>query len=378
MPDLSRLAETSKRTLRGRRKRVRANLLVAAQGGLSAALAWWISADLLHHYQPFFAPIAALIVIGTLVGARVRRAVELVLGVALGIGLGDLLIVVVGVGPVQLGLVVSLAMIAAVYLGGGAMVVSQAASSAVLVTTLAPPSTGVYFSRFFDALIGGAVGIAVVTVLLPLNPLRAVARAADPAMRRLSGALMRIHEALGQREAGWALDALDDLRAGERDQAVFRDVLPVGRETVTLAPAWWRSRGELAQYVEAAIHVDRVWRNVRVMARRVAYMIDDGESIPPELVASVRELAEGVSALRRDLEAGTEPVESRRYAVSAVRYGGLAYLKHLDLSGNAVVATIRNAAADLLEAAGASHSEADRLIRRAAPITRLPRPPVHG
>ncbi|GAA1764085.1 FUSC family protein [Luedemannella helvata] len=378
MPDLARITETSKRTLRDRRRRVRANLLVAAQGAMAAALAWWISADLLHHYQPFFAPIAALIVIGTLIGARVRRALELVFGVALGIALGDILILVVGVGPVQLGLAVLLAIVAAVYLGGGAMMMSQAASSAVLVATLAPPSTGVYFSRFFDALIGGAVGIVVVTVLLPLNPLRAVARAADPAMRTLSGALMRIYEALGHREANWALDALDDLREGEADQAHFRDVLPVGRETVTLAPVRWRSRSELAQYVEAAVHVDRVWRNARVMARRVAFLIDDDEPAPPELVAAIRELAEGVSALRRDLADGVEPEATRQHALSAVRYGGSAYLQHLDLSGNAVVATIRNAAADLLEATGVAHKEADRLIRRAAPITRLPRRPVPG
>ncbi|GAA1812143.1 aromatic acid exporter family protein [Luedemannella flava] len=376
MPDLAQLAETSRRTFHDRRCRARANLLVAVQGGLAAGLAWWFAADVLHHYRPFFAPISSLIVIGTLVGQRVRRALELVLGVAVGIALGDVLILFIGVGPIQIAVVVILAIIAVVFLGGGALMISQAASSAVLVATLAPPSTGIYFSRFFDALIGGLAGLAVVTILLPLNPLRAVARAADPALRTLSGALMRVHEALGQRQSAWALDALDDLRAGEATQAQFRDILPVGRETVTLAPVRWRSRGELSQYVDAAVHIDRVWRNARVMARRVAYLIEDGEYAPPELVGAVRELAEGVTALRRDLAAGVEPLETRERALTAVRHAGEAYVQVLDLSGNAVVATVRNASTDLLQAAGVGYKEADGLIRRAAPVTRLPRRPV--
>src|SRR5206468_1630298 len=97
------------------------------------------------------------------------------------------------------------------------------------------------------------------------------------------------------------------------------------------------------------------------------------EPAPPEMVASVRRLAEGVAALRRDLAAGVEPMETRECALSAVRAAGKAYQSHLDLSGNAVVAQVRSAATDLLRAAGVGHSDADRLIRRAAPVTRLPR-----
>lgn len=378
MPDLQQLAETSKRTLRERRRRVRANLWVAAQGSLSAGLSWWVAADLLRHPSPFFAPVSSLIVIGTLVGQRIKRAFELVFGVALGIAMGDLLIFIIGVGPVQVTLVVAFAIIVTVYLGGGAMMVSQAASSAVLVATLAPPEGGVYYERFFDALIGGAVGLLVITLLLPLNPLRAVARAADPALRTLSGALDRIHEALGRRDAARAISALDDLRAGESDQTHFRDVLPMGRETVTMAPVRWRSRSSLGQYVDAAVHIDRVWRNTRVMARRVAYLIEDDEVAPPDLVQAIKELSDGVATLRRDLAAGVEPFETREHAREAVTKAGKAYLAQLDLSGNAVVAQVRAAATDLLRAAGVEHADADRIVRRAAPVTRLSRRAVPG
>ena len=52
-------------------------------------------------------------------GRRARRAVELTLGVAFGVALADLLLSVVGVGAVQAGVLVVLAMGLAVFLGGG-------------------------------------------------------------------------------------------------------------------------------------------------------------------------------------------------------------------------------------------------------------------
>ena len=61
MPDLAQLAETSRRTFYDRRHRARANLLVAVQGGLAAGLAWWVAADVFGHFQPFFAPVTAIL-----------------------------------------------------------------------------------------------------------------------------------------------------------------------------------------------------------------------------------------------------------------------------------------------------------------------------
>src|SRR4051794_1026074 len=129
--------------------------MLAVQSGVAAGLAWWVARDLLHHPRPFFAPIAAVIVLSASVGQRWRRAGELVVGVALGIGVADLLILLIGVGVVQIALVVGLAIAAAIVVGGGTVALSQAASSAVLVATLTPTDGGQHFERFVDALVGG-------------------------------------------------------------------------------------------------------------------------------------------------------------------------------------------------------------------------------
>ncbi len=63
--------------------------------------------------NPFFAPIAAVITLAVSVGQRLRRTTELVLGVAIGIGVADGIILLIGSGPWQIGLIVFLAILTA-------------------------------------------------------------------------------------------------------------------------------------------------------------------------------------------------------------------------------------------------------------------------
>ncbi len=80
-------------------------------------------------------------------------------------------------------------MAAAVLLGGGPLVVSQAATSGVLVAAL--PSTNAIPTRLVDALVGGAVGLAVL-VAVPRNPLTTVRRTTRPLFGELAGVLEAI------------------------------------------------------------------------------------------------------------------------------------------------------------------------------------------
>ena len=90
--------------------RLRSVWLPILQTAVAACLAWFLAILLLGIDRPTFAPIAAVIVLGLAVGERGRRAVEMTLAVAFGVALADLLVSVVGVGAVQAGLFVGLAM----------------------------------------------------------------------------------------------------------------------------------------------------------------------------------------------------------------------------------------------------------------------------
>jgi uncharacterized membrane protein YgaE (UPF0421/DUF939 family) len=362
---LADLGQRSKATAAQRLRRVRGILLHAVQAGTAAALAWYVAHDLVGHGSPFFAPISAVVVLGVSVGQRFRRAVELVLGVALGILLGDALFSLIGTGPWQIGLGVVLAISCAVFLGGSAMLVSQAGSSAVLVATLAPPAQGIYYTRFLDALIGGTAGVLVMALLLPVNPLTLVRKAAVPLFAVLAGALRDCADALARADRDAAQEVLERLRRSETVLGQFRDALVTAQEAVTLAPARWRARTPLAQYRDSAVHVDRAVRNGRVLIRRAVALLRDGEPVPGALPAALGTLAEAVEALSRDLAGGREPVPARELCVWAVAQAGDAYRSGLGFSGTVVVAQVRSMATDLLRASGIEDRLAERAVRRA-------------
>jgi uncharacterized membrane protein YgaE (UPF0421/DUF939 family) len=362
---LAELRRQSGRTLRNRWQRATATLLLALQAGVSGGLAWFVANNLLHHPQPVFAPLAAVITLDISIAQRLRRAAELVLGVALGIGVGDALIKVIGTGAWQLGVAVVLATVFSVLVGGGPAVVGQAASAAVLIATLAPPTHGIYYGRFVDALIGGGAALVVMALLLPANPLRVVARKAGPACGLLADCLAETAGALADRDVGRANTALTRLDQGEALLRQFREIIPEGRETARVAPLRWRARSGVAQYVESVDYLDRCMTNARVLVRRSVTLLDDREPVPDQLPRSVALLAEATRELRQALERGRPPQQTSELALRAVREAAGAYTAGPGFSGDVVVAQIRAVATDLLGTAGMHHREANELIRKA-------------
>ncbi len=350
--------------VRGGVARARAGAALAVQAGLAAGISWWVAHDLLGEATPFFAPIAAVVTLAVSVGQRLRRTAELVAGVALGIGVGDLLMLLIGSGPWQMGLMVALAVTVAAFVGGGAALVVQAAASAVLVAALSP-SGALPYGRFVDALVGGLVGLGVMAVLLPLNPLTVVRRAAEPALDLLAAGLHEVAVAVRDTDPERAERVLGELRAGEATVSAFRDAAEAARENAALAPVRWRSRAAIVLYVDLAEHLFYALRNVRVLIRRVLTALTDTEPVPPVLPVALDLLADAVTALRRELADGVEPEEARALALRAAAEAGRAYTDGVGFSGGVVVAQIRTAVTDLLRASGIDHAEAPRMVRRA-------------
>jgi uncharacterized membrane protein YgaE (UPF0421/DUF939 family) len=87
----------------------------------------------LVHRNPFFAPIAATLVMTAAAGQRLLRATELMLGVTLGIAVATALVSAIGTGIAPIVLVVGVSMAVAAVLGAGPGLMSQTAVSALLV-----------------------------------------------------------------------------------------------------------------------------------------------------------------------------------------------------------------------------------------------------
>ncbi|MGW3785805.1 FUSC family protein [Micromonospora chokoriensis] len=359
------LRHRSRATLHDRLHRVRMAGGLAVQAGLAAGLAYLISHKVLGNPQPVFAPISAVGTLAASVGQRFRRTIELIVGVGVGVAVGDLLIYLLGTGAWQLGLVVTVAILLTIFAGASVAIVIQAAATAVLIVTLSPSTQNLEIPRFVDAFLGGGIALLVTAVLLPLNPLRVINRAARPALDLLAAQLDATADGLRNRDRAAIQGALERLRNNKEELATLGEAIEGAKETATLSPARWHRRDELTHYAEAADPIDRAMRNSGTLIRRSVTLVEDEEPVPESMPDAVGHLAESVRLLKHEFAAGEEPEKARERSLRAVSEAGRAYGAGVGFSGSVVVAQIRTTASDLLVASGIEQEEANRWIRTA-------------
>ncbi|WP_234359372.1 aromatic acid exporter family protein [Plantactinospora sp. BC1] len=341
--------------------------VIAVQAGLAAGLSWWIAHNLLGNPGPVFAPTAAVGTIVAAIGQRARRTVELLAGVGLGIVIGDGLIFLIGTGPWQTAVIVTLAIgVALGLVGRGGTVVSQVGGTAVLIATLSPTERDLELPRIVDAAVGSAVGLVVVALLLPLNPIRVVNRAAAPVFAILIGRLRDTGAALRERDVGRATQALDGLRGIEPDLRRLREAVSGAEEVVRVAPLRWRRRQEFERHARGVTELTRVIEGARDLARRAITVVDYREPIPHCLPDAIEMLASAVQELQHQARIGRDTGGASRRALVAARQGGRARREGLHNFGDALVTQLRVCAADILRATGCPSRQAGRAVRRAA------------
>ncbi|WP_112674353.1 FUSC family protein [Micromonospora saelicesensis] len=359
------LRHRSRATLHDRLHRVRMAGGLAVQAGLAAGLAYLISHKVLGNPQPVFAPISAVGTLAASVGQRFRRTIELIVGVGVGVAVGDLLIYLLGTGAWQLGLVVTVAILLTIFAGASVAIVIQAAATAVLIVTLSPSTQNLEIPRFVDAFLGGGIALLVTAVLLPLNPLRVINRAARPALDLLAAQLDATADGLRNRDRAAIQSALERLRNNKEELATLGEAIEGAKETATLSPARWHRRDELTHYAEAADPIDRAMRNSGTLIRRSVTLVEDEEPVPDPMPDAIAHLAESVRLLKHEFAAGEEPEKARERSLRAVSEAGRAYGAGVGFSGSVVIAQIRTTASDLLVASGIEQEEANRWIRTA-------------
>jgi uncharacterized membrane protein YgaE (UPF0421/DUF939 family) len=355
--------------LRSGVRRLRGGWLQILQTGLAACVAWFLAVWLLGLEEPTFAPIAAVISLGLAIGERSRRVVELTLGVAFGVVIADLLVSVIGIGAVQGGILVVLAMMAAVFFGSGDLGVNEAAISAmILMITFGPVGTIFPPERFLEVLIGGGVAL-LVNALLPVNTERLVSTAAHPIFDESVAVLEDTAAALDEGNFERAQNALMKARAIDTRVSSFKEALTAGRETARIAPSQWRTLRHLDLYAAAADQIDLTVRHVRILARSALGVVRTRDRAPEPLGAAVRDLARATEALAVYLETPDSPEEARRLALKAA--GAAAALLRdrddlaKDLATNAFVDDVFSAAYDLLLSTSMDPAAALRALEEA-------------
>jgi uncharacterized membrane protein YgaE (UPF0421/DUF939 family) len=351
--------------------RLRAGIWPVAQTAVAAALAWSVAALVLGHDRPFVAAIAAVISIGAVAGQTLRRAIEWTLGVAVGLAVADLIMLAIGTGPVQTGVIVGLAMSVALLIRGGIMFWTEAGVSALLVAGLDPTTSGVSPDRFLEALVGGGMALAV-SAAFPSNPSLRARLAARPVLEDLATSLRDAAAALIGGDLGLAEQSLSEARRVDASVARLREELDGGFQIARFSPSRRRHLGPLARYATAADQLDFAVRDARVLARAAVTMVRERGAAQGQLVEAILGLALAVEALAGYLEKPDYPTDVRLFALGAAQEATASLGTSNDLETSALVAQVRSTALDLLQAAGMGPDEALEALRgsrEAAPTT---------
>ncbi|MFC8192563.1 aromatic acid exporter family protein [Cellulomonas sp. NPDC057328] len=344
--------------VRAGRARVRASWWFVLQASVAAGLAFAIARYVVGHDYPFFAPVSAWVALGFSRDRSVRRVAELAAGVAIGVAAGDLVVHLIGSGPWQMALVLFGAALLGRFLDAGPMLTTQAGVQAIVIVGL-PSLVGAGaspFSRWVDALVGGAVALAV-ALLTPTDPRRHPRRLARAATRELAGMLEVLARGLGRQSVDDIEGALLTGRASQPSLDEWRSAAASAAQLVRLAPAHRRHRAELARMVDTAVLTDRAVRNARVLARRAVAAVADGHDAPA-LADTVEATARGVEDLAEALGNGAEPRGARERLLAVAAALDPYALAPDDWQVQSLVLLLRSLVVDLLEAAGVPPGDA--------------------
>lgn len=349
----------SRTSLRQRRARLRAKGWQVAQCAIAAGVAWTVAVQVFDHPQPIFAPIAAVVSLGTSYGQRLRRVAEVSVGVAIGVAVGDTITGWVGSGGWQIALIVGLAMSTALLLDQGVLFVNQAAIQAIFVCALLP-TPGAAFTRWTDALIGGGVAL-VAAAVVPRAPLRRPREQAAVIVRKISTLLRAAAESILDGDVERALGVLRDARATDELIGELRAAADEGLSVVRSSPFRRRHRGRVRAMAELVEPLDFALRNTRVLVRRVAVACYRREPIPASYAALLDDLANAADAIADELKAGRIAAGVRDRLVELGHETSRAE-RSSDLSAEVVLAQVRSLVADLLAVSGMDPLAATDLI----------------
>lgn len=352
---LDRAWTSSRTSVAARLARLRSKSWHVGQCAVAAGLSWYVARDVIGHPSPLFAPVVAVICLGTSYGQRLTRVVEMTLGVAIGVAIADVLLALIGTGAWQIAVMVVLAMSTTLLFNAGTLFVTQAAVQGIVVVALVA-TPGYALTRWIDALVGGAVALVAASVV-PRAPLRRPREQAALVVRRMAQLLRAGAQSAADGDVDRAMSVLADARDTDRLLEELQGAADEGLSVIASSPFRRRHGSTVRRIAELVEPLDRAMRNTRVLVRRIAVTAYQDQPLPHRYVVLCHALADVVDALGDGLtEDGT--ADAMRGPLLAVG----AATSEVDLAANlsavVVLAQVRSIVVDLLQVTGLDVLEA--------------------
>lgn len=347
-------------SLRGGLGRLRDSLWTISQIVLAATTAYLIAHFGLGHPVPLLAVTVSISSLGFSRDTRPDRVLTTALAMIMGIALSEMMLLSFGSGPVQLFVAMGSALLIARLISANPAFALTVTLQAVLVQLLQEPSGGV-FARAVDGVVGGLVALAF-TALMPRNPIklaradsRALFTAFKETLRDVAAVLRHPNEDVADR-------ALARIRKTQPVVDNWRGSLESAKAISRISPFYRWALKEIAAQQIVFEGMDLATRNLRVVARRVEYLVRDGRA-RPELADLVDRVLLAVELIETSADDFSIAQKARKYLSKLIKeLDPATFPKALTVSEISVLMQFRPMVVDLCEAAGIDGQSARKLL----------------
>lgn len=346
--------------LRNAWRRVWGSVPAVGQIVIAVAAAYSIARWGLGHEFPLLAVTVTISSLGLARDARPRRVLETAGGIIVGITLSEALSLLLGYGLWQILLILTVTLLVARAVSPNPAFAMAASIQSMLVVILQQANEGPFF-RVFDGLIGGAMALAV-TALIPRDPRRTARRDGRALFSVLEEGTGSVVSALGSADSAAAELGLGRLRRTQQLVDNWSSSLDTAVSVARIAPLLRRHLPELRVEARILTAADLAARHLRPIARRVDFLVRDGEP-RPALSAALGEIATGIRLLGAEIDDRELAGASRSLLTDvARRLDPSSIVPSGALADSMVVIMLRPLVVDLLVGCGADADDARALL----------------
>ncbi|MFT4211713.1 MAG: FUSC family protein [Microbacterium sp.] len=344
-------------------RRARESVPAVIQIVIAATAAYAFAHFVLGHAAPVLAGTVAVSSLGLVRDARPRRVIETVVGMMLGVLISEGVVWAIGSGWWQLPIVLALVLLVARTISSQPAFAIAAAVQGLIVMLFPTAGTVAVLARPLDGLVGGASAI-LMTVVVPRNLRGELLREARALFASAERAVTASAEGLARGDRRHAERGLDRARRLDLLVRAWQESLESATAVARISPFLRRRRAELERQRRVLAAMDLAVRNLRVVGRRAAYLVDDGRRRP--IAADVLAgLGRGMALIGQSLEdISLEPAARDLLRPIAAHLDPARMLPDASLGEQSLVSAMRPLAVDLLTAAGMPAAEARDAVPR--------------
>lgn len=339
--------------------RVRDSLWQIMQLVLASSVAYLVARFGLGHPVPLLAVTVAISSLGFARDTRPGRVATTALAMVMGVVLSETSLTLFGSGAAQLTAVILVALLAARLISPNPTFALTVAIQATLVQLLDAP-TGGDFARVIDGLIGGLVALAF-TALVPRNPIRLARADSRLLFATIKETLAKLREVLLTTDKLTADLALENIRQTQPLIDNWKSSLESAAAITKVSPFYRWAQKEIEDQKVLFAGLDLATRNLRVITRRVDYVLQDHRP-RPELAAVISKALIAVDLLEQSLDDFSLRAKAQKYLLKLIRQLDPKSIQGSGLSDQVVFMQIRPMMVDLAIAAGVEAEQARKLL----------------